>query len=395
MRMNMQNINNKTGSNPEMTSRERVLAAFRRQPVDHVPCCPFVNFLLPEQRAGYSYQFPFGNSSLEQVDCFYHKLGSDPIVGIGMSRYYSESNVSTRKWFENNMIHKKWITPSGELYAIVRYDKRWPHGFDIPLYTDFVSHFQKPWLENQADLACLKHILKPLSSKEQWDEFKFAAAQQFSLAEQCGLATIAHIGTGLTGALQLFTPTELCYKVMDDPDLVDEYLELEHRLNMQHIDIMLGLGVDIIRRNGFYETSDFYSPAMLDQFLGRRLADEIKIVHEAGKVIGYTVHTGVTPMIDYLNKLDFDCIMHLDIAHESNNIQRISHGLCGRKSFMTGPSNTFHMWSDDPAVVRKAVQEVFEIFGRTGLLVSACPSSHSIMPWQNTLAMIEEWRNYR
>lgn len=42
-----------------------------------------------------------------------------------------------------------------------------------------------------------------------------------------------------------------------------------------------------------------------------------------------------------------------------------------------------------------AVREVFDVFGPTGLLLTACPSAHSIMPWENTLAMIDEWRRLR
>ena len=193
----------------------------------------------------------------------------------------------------------------------------------------------------------------------------------------------------------MFGATELCFKMMDEPELVEEYLELEHRVNMKHMEIMLELGTDVIRRNGFYETADFYSPEMLQHFLGKRLREEIKLTHEAGRLIGYTLHTGITPMLNYLNDLDFDCILHIDIAHSSNDIQRIKDGLGSRKSVMTGPSNTFHMWSHDTAEIKKAVDNVFDIFGKKGLILSSCPSSHSIMPWENTLAMIDEWKMRR
>jgi hypothetical protein len=73
----------------------------------------------------------------------------------------------------------------------------------------------------------------------------------------------------------------------------------------------------------------------------------------------------------------------------------INSRLGDRKSFWTGPSNTHHMWSSDPEVVRQAVRDAFAAFGKTGLIITACTSSHSIMPWANTLAMVDEWKKLR
>jgi len=53
------------------------------------------------------------------------------------------------------------------------------------------------------------------------------------------------------------------------------------------------------------------------------------------------------------------------------------------------------MWADDPSGVREAVRECFEVLDGRGLIITATPSAHSIMPWENTLAMIDEWRRLR
>jgi len=388
-------IINCTNKNGGMTSRERVLAAFQRKPVDYVPCCLSFNSLMPEQRMGYKYQFPFIDSMPERLEYCCNNLGTDQMVNAIIERFYPDKGVYASKWFQNNEIHKKWTTPSGELYAVARYDEKWPFGLDIPFYHDFTGHYIKPWLSTASDLECLKHILRPLATKEQLEEIRFNFMQKKHLADQYQLAIISQVGSGLTGALQMFTATELCYKMMDEPELVDGYLELEHTVNMKHMEIMLELGADIIGRNGFYETADFYSPDMLKRFIGKRLQEEIRIVHEADRLIGYTVHTGITPLIEYLSELDFDCIMHIDIAHSSNDIHKIHEGLCDRKSVIAGPSNTYHMWSNDTDIVRKAVDDVFEVFGKDGLLISPCPSAHSIMPWENTLAIVDEWKKLR
>ncbi len=64
-------------------------------------------------------------------------------------------------------------------------------------------------------------------------------------------------------------------------------------------------------------------------------------------------------------------------------------------SFWTGPSDTIHMPYERPEEVRKAVRRVFEVFGKTGLIITPCSSSKAVFPWVNVLAMVDEWRKMR
>ncbi len=379
-----------------MTSRERVMAALKRESVDYVPCSPFFNPLHEVQRIGYGYQFPWRPSQREQIEYSVRRLGVDPIVNCSISAYTPAKTVSSKVWLENSIIHKIWSTPAGDLHAAVRYDHFWPHGIDIPFFSDFnIGHFIEPWLESEQDLDCLRYILRPLENRSSVKQWRSHYNESKSLADRWQLPTMISIGMGMTGAMHLFGAEQLCMMTLDNPSLVDSYLELEHQLNLRSIEIATDFGVDIVRRNGFYETADFYSPDMLEKFLAERLREEIEAVHQAGKVIGYTIHTGIMPMLSYLKKLDFDCLMHIDIAFHGVDLNAIRDSQEGRKSFWLGPSGTYHMWSQDPETVRSAVREVFRVFGRRGLLLTPCPSAHSIMPWENTLAMIDEWRKLR
>ena len=45
-------------------------------------------------------------------------------------------------------------------------------------------------------------------------------------------------------------------------------------------------------------------------------------------------------------------LAHLDPAFDNVDLAKINVKLGGEKSFWTGPSNTFHMYSKDPEVVR-------------------------------------------
>ena len=314
---------------------------------------------------------------------------------VGIGGYTPSPEVSSRVWLEGAGIHKVWSTPAGELQAAVRYDDRWPHGLDIPLFSDHnIAYFTKPWLESERDLECLKQILRPAEDRGTLEQWRFQYREAKRLADRWQLATFANIGMGLTGAMHLFGAEALCLLVMENPDLVDAYLELEHRLNLRNLEIAVDFGVDIIKRNGFYETSDFYGPELLARFLEKRLTREIETVHKAGKLICYTVHTGLMPMSSYLRRFPFDCLMQVEIASEAAAPGAIRDSQEGTKSFWLGPSDTYHLWGD-PEGVRAAVREVFQVFGPRGLILSGSPSIISITPWPNVLAMIDEWKKLR
>jgi len=391
---------------PEMSERERLLAALRREPVDYVPCAPFFNPLTPEQRLGRRWQFPFGPSEKEMAEYCVRVLGVGPPVALPigdyqpnffMSLYYRpHRKVTWKTWVEGREIHKVYRTPAGEVRASVRYDEKWPHGLDVPFWSDFtIGHFTRPWLETEHDLECLRYVLRPLDDRDELERVRFECAERKALADRLGLATIAHVGMGLTGAMQLCGAERICIMALERPDLVKAYLELDHQRNLRHLEIACELGADCVRRNGFYETCDFYSPRMLDELVGPFLRAEIEAVHAAGRPIGYTVNTGVMPMLGYLASLDFDCLLHLDMAVEGADLSKMRDAMAGQKSFWMGPSSVYHMAGDDPAPPRRALRQMFDVLGKQGLIVTPSPSVHSIMPWDNFLALVDEWKKLR
>ena len=293
------------------------------------------------------------------------------------------------------MLHKAYSTPAGELHAAVRPSDVWPHGENLPFYSDFnVGHYVEPWVQTERDLECLKQLQIPREVDEIVDAARESFAGSKALADQYGLAIAASGGMGLTGAQHLFGVADLCMMSVDNPDLVDAYLEHEHQLNLRAIEAAGELGVDILRRNGFYETADFYGPAMLDRFLTRRLNAEAAAAHRHGMVVAYTAHTGIMPILDYLDGLTLDSIVGIDIDFKDTDITSVRDKLAHSKAFWTGPSSTYHIWKG-PDETRQAVRRVLDCFGKTGLILSQCVSSHSIMPWESTEAMIDEWKRLR
>ena len=381
----------------QMNSRERVLAAMRREPVDHVPCVPTFNPLSAPQRVGRTWNFPWapGAPFRERLRYQLEVLGTDAVVPAGVGLVRAHPDVTARTWVEGEVLRKVYSTPAGDLCAAVRCTDLWPHGEDIPFYSDFnIGHYVQPWIESEADLERFTYVHRLHDDADAVDRARQSLASSRALADEHGLAVQGSCGMGLTGAQHLFGVAELCMMTIDNPDLVDAYVAYEHRINLRCIEVLAQGGVDSVRRNGFYETADFYSPATLERFLGKRLRAEAGAIQDLGMTMSYTVHTGIMPILDYLASLPMDSLFGIDIAFEGVDLPRVRDTLVPGKSFFVGPSSTFHIW-EGPEATREAVRTVFEVFGKTGLILAPCVSCHSIMPWESTLAMVDEWKRLR
>lgn len=379
-----------------MSSRERILAALAREPVDYVPCCATFNPLDAASRRDHAWQFPWREDDWSsQLAYQVEVLGLDQVVPFYSGLRGIRADVPVRTWTADGILHKSYETTQGQLHAAVRVNAHWPHGEDIPLHSDFlVAHCEEPWIENARDLACLAEIYQLLDGDEDLQRLQAGAAAARALAAQFDLATIACVGEGLTWGLQIFGAEELCLKVVDDPGLVDDFLAFEHDMNLRELELLTGLGIDIARRNGFYETADFYGPNVLERFLGARLRAEAAMARQAGMHASYTVHTGVMPIMDYLAGLEMDSLFGIDIAFADMDLEAMHNRLGAEVGFWIGPSSTYHLWSG-PEATREAVARVFDVFNGSSFVLTPCVSAHSIMPWASTLAMLDEWMTRR
>jgi len=250
-------------------------------------------------------------------------------------------------------------------------------------------------MKSRADVEAFRHILLPPRSEQDFEKVKFSHREASLLADKYNLALLFLHGAGLSGAVQTFGPAALCEFTITEPEMIEAYLKIDHRFNMKCHEIALDLGVDIVRRNGFYECCDFFSPAMLERFLGKSLAEEIQLTHDAGAVIGYTLLTGIMPMLDNLDRLDFDCI--------------ICPGyILYRRRW---PQDQLQTWSAQELLDRAERYDPYAL-GQAGRGPQGDPpgfrgvwkgrsNHHPVfveqggLPWANVLAMIDEWQKLR
>lgn len=373
-----------------MTPKERILAAIRREEVDYAPCVPL--FWSSPEVDGYRW-----TTTEEKLEVLTRRLGVDAVLefGIGIGRH---QDMKERVWQEDApdapypLLHKTIETPRGTLSAVVRRTDDWPHGDDIPLMSDFVvSRIVKPWIETEQDMDCFELVWQPPDDEDPAQRVAVTRA----LADKWQVPIRATVGYGLTASLSLFGAENAPLISVDKPELLERLAEIEHRVTMKRIELAARAGVDIVTRNGFYETTDFWSPAQIGRLLSARLKREIELAHQAGMPITYTICTGIMPIIEHLKALPFDCLYGIEPALGGQDMKVIARELGPNKCIWGGLSAPIHLGQGTLEAVREAVRGFYRDFGDRGTILAAVPSIRPHWPWENVAAMLDEWRKER
>ena len=370
-----------------------MLAALRRQDVDYVPCCPgFTPSLVGPQ-----YSWAGRADTIKRV---VNGLGLDAVVGVSLepSRH---PDVTSRVWREQRpgepypILCKEISTPKGPLTPAIRVTDDLEHKDDVPLVSDWnVSRYVKPWLATMEGMERFRYVWLPpsdgdiASARERYRERR-------RLADEHSLATLADCGLGLTASLSLFGAQQAVMLSMDRPDIIRRFLEIEHQATMRRVEVPADLKVDVVRRNGVYETTDFWSPRQLRQWLVPLLQEEIAAMKSGGAAVAYTVESGIMPILDILAELDFDAYRDIEPVLGQQNLRAIAAKLSDRHAIWGGVSGPMHIGEGTPEVARQAVRDAFAAVGRRGFILSAVLSIRAHWPWENALAMFDEWRHLR
>ena len=182
---------------------------------------------------------------------------------------------------------------------------------------------------------------------------------------------------------------------MEQPEVLRRFLEIEHEATMRRAEVLADFGVDAICRNGFYETTDFWSPTQLRRWVVPYLEQEIEAMRSGGAVVVYTVETGLMPMLDLLRDLAFDAYNAIEPVLGRADMREIAAALTPSHAIWGGVSGPIHIGEGTPEGARQAVRDALTTVGRRGLVLSAVPSIRAHWPWENALTMFDEWRRLR
>ncbi len=398
---------------PQMTSRQRMLAAIGYEPVDYTPCS-FMIFNNLRERCRDETQFVE-----RQVE-----MGLDAFVHVGhlnadLHRYGGlHPDARWREWVEREngvtWFCRRIDTPAGPLTSRLRQRDGWPTENDFPVMKDHVvPRMEEVLVKPEEDLEKVPYLFGPLRDA---DIARLAeeAAQSDALARQLGLLQVGgwkgavrpglQVDPGVMGAdamSWLSGLEQVMVLSLTRPEIVEEYMRIIHEWNMRQLAVYLDVTrADLLVRRGWYETTEFWTPAAYRRIIAPTLRREAELVHQAGRRYGYIITSAFLPLLDDILGAGVDVLIGLDPAEgKGTHLPAIKDRFRrARRCLWGGVSGAITVEMGTEEETGEAVRAALRTLGSDGGFILSPVDNvreDTENARRNTRAFIEAWKKYR
>lgn len=374
-----------------MTSQQRLTAAWRSGEVDYTPLT--FHFWSEPRHA----RAAWGNER-ERL-AFFRDHGWDTRMEVAIPVTPApEVTVDVAYEDHGQVLRQTWHTPAGTVEERLRVTEEWPgprtaanpvglgDDFRTPRYVEFP-------FKSADDLATLPYLFPRVNpADDAWFRDRLAAAR--ALANEFAVPLTIYLSAGMDWLTWLYPPEDAVLRVMDDPAFAHALLAPINAAYENRLQSALALGADAVIRRGWYESTDFWTPALYAEFAAPALERQIAQAHEANAAFMYLMDTGITPLLPALNALPFDGLLGADPACNGQNLAQIRHALPG-KALWGGISGPLHLGMGTPAEVESAVEAAFAACGGPGFILGLAVGIRHDWPWENLEALDRVWRRLR
>ena len=392
-----------------MSSRERMLTALSCGEPDYTPLSFMLYTALQRESRD---SFDFIERQLAQgldavVDLMWFTRSTSDVghsdAGTLPVRFSPDVEVRQRaeqvEGARYPLLHKEYRTPDGTLTCVVNKTDDWRHGDRVPFMDDLLApRARKPLITCREDLPALRHLLRPPMAEDivelrpTWDRARRMAAEK-------DLLVAAGWGVGADALAWFCGLDNAVLLAIDQPDFMAELLEMIYEWNRARTQLYLDQGLDLFFRRGWYEGTDFWSPALFRRFFFPILKREVEMVHEAGAKFAYILTSGVMPMLDMLLELDIDVLVGVDpVQGKATDMPELRRKTAGRMCLWGGVNGFVTVERGSEEEIRREVDQAMEILAPGGgFILSPVDNVTDSSPrvQQNVLCLIDAWKKLR
>jgi len=374
-----------------MSSKERMLAVLKGEKPDYIPCSIYFNNNL--RIAGYDLSNPE-----ERIKC-YVDLGTEPVIDVNLPGVQPYEQVKINVWTEEitgekyPVIFKEYITPEGTLRQGVYRTDDWPFGDDIPFPGNdhCASNNYEPLIKSPDDVAAFKYLWgKPKDNDI--EAFRESIGGLINLADKYDVITRATVGLGLASLMFLMGAENFVLFAVDYPEAFKELAVFEHIMTLERMKIADHYGIDLFKRFGGYEQTNFFSPSIYKDIVVPLARHEVIEAQKIGTPMYYRVVTGMKPILSDIADIGFDCVEGFEPELSNCSNDDIRKVLGGKSVVWTGVSSPVCLNAKDDNLTREAVRDAMEVFEGTGFVLGVTNSIRQHFNWDNTLALVDEWK---
>jgi hypothetical protein len=396
-----------------MTSRERMLAAIGCKTVDHTPCS-FMLFYTLYDTCATDGEFVEKQAALG-LDAFVHVGHLNP----GLHLYGGmHPDARWNEWVEekNGAVYfcRRIDTPAGPLTSRVRQREGWPTSDDFPLMKDWiVPRMEEPLVKPEQDIEKVRFLFGPVRDAH-IRALREEAAVAAHLARRLGLLQVGGWKGAVRPGLQVDPGVMGCDAMswlsgyeqvmilsISNPAVIEEYARIIHEWNMRQIEVYLDVTeAELVVRRGWYETTEFWTPAAFRRIIAPTLKREADLVHQAGRKFGYIITSAFLPLLDDIIASGVDVLIGLDPSEGKGTHLSVIKERCGRarRALWGGVSGPITVEMGSEADTENAVRAALEILGTGGGFILSPVDNvreNTDTTRRNTRAFIEAWKRHR
>jgi hypothetical protein len=178
----------------------------------------------------------------------------------------------------------------------------------------------------------------------------------------------------------------------------EQLLDVIHRWDKRQIELLLDTPVDFIIRRGYYEGTIFWSPALYRQFFAPRIKELTDMVHQGGRLMGYTMSVGFMPLLDTFLEIGYDAHYLMDpIAGATrSDLRQVKSSLDKQIAIIGGLNEPITLERGRREEIRQEVLDAVRILGPGGgLALSPAEAIFASTPWESIQVLIEAWKEVR
>jgi len=386
----------------ELSSRDRLLLAINHREPDHVPLC-----LKWWHRPYLATRDDKWRDQFEKVERVL-SLGLDDTVGFEPPLFLAD-DVKIREWTEGSVLSKEYGTPKGTLRQVVHKTEDWPHGDDIPIFSDHIiprSRSVKYLVENESDLEPLACLFREPKEKEisSFHEKAYAAkrfAEKRGLLIECGGEFIDYSiwgdAMGLLGgdALSWLCGLEnIMVAAFRKPDFVQQLLDIIFEWDMRYLKLVLEAGgVDVIIHRGWYENGEFWSSKMYQTLFVPRIQRLIEMTHKFKAKFCYIMSTGIMPLLASFQDMGVDILFGVDPVQGGADLDLVKKKIGSSICLWGGVNSAVTLRYGNRHEIEKAVSKAIQTLNtKGGFILSAVDQIFEDTPWENVELMIRAWQ---
>ena len=297
---------------------------------------------------------------------------------------------------------RDYRTPSGPLrHAVQRTGEDPGPGWVIqPDFVPLIEDYNIPRgvahaVSSPADVAPLKHLYRaPDADARRWFAERMTRVKSF--ADANGVAVQAWAGFGMD-AVVWFAGTEgAIFLALDAPTAFGELMDLITETDLVRTELAASTpGVDMVVARGWYSSTDFWSPALFDQFVYPYVAALARAAHGHGVKFGYVMTTGVELLGPRLADAGVDVLYFVDPVQDTITLER-ARALLGDRMTLVGGINSTRLTSAPAGEIRDDVRRAIDTLGPGNrFILHPVDALFPDTPWRGVETMIEAWAEAR